>query len=315
MLLHQFMSHETRSELVRSVQMRAYRDRVQQNLDSGNGLELLLHLATRRFTTVVVESERSRPSAALTAYVNSCLFQFAYNANLSLVPVRSLGGLFSAARLANSRRARMNEIQAPRRVYNGDLLHHYLAALASEDPAAQYLNYYHIAEHYFDAVFDDRVLHLVRDRLALPSFSLRRDDDLRGLVKLIQREVRELKEEHVSFDERLALQLTLEKYVSFQALIEEVRRYDENLFTYYASNKVSFADAGTVDLLAATGGPALAESLSRRVYKTRNAIVHAKGGERKRYRPYVHEDLLRKELPLARFLAEQVMLGSSRLLD
>ena len=312
-LLHRLLAADTRSGFLRSTSFMLRRALERQD-DGEEGLAALLDSVARRYITVRVLGLRNRDPVELFTAANACLFQLAFNANLALAPVRSFSDIVDTARLVSHRRARMEEVEAPKRIYDEDLVQHYLAALASEDPASQFLNYYHISEHFLDAVFEDRMLKLVRDRLTAPNFSLRRDADLRALVKLVQKEARETREEHVSFDERLALQLTFERYIDFVALQAEVRAFDTSLVTYYASNKVQFADAPPVDLTMAGEGSGPAVALSRRIYKIRNAIVHAKGGERHRYKRNSHEDTLRKELPLMRFVAEQVMLGTSRIM-
>lgn len=312
-LLHRLLAADTRSAFLRSTGFMLRRALERQDATE-EGLSALLESVSRRYITVQVIGESTRDQVALFTAADACLFQLAFNANLALAPVRSFSDIVDTARLVSHRRARMEEVEAPRRVYDEDLVQHYLAALASEDPASQYLNYYHISEHFLDAVFDDRMLKLVRDRLTAPNFSLRRDTDLRALVKLVQKEARETREEHVSFDERLALQLTFEKYVDFTELHAEMQAFDASLIAYYAHNRVQFADAPTVDLTLTAEASGRAAALSRRIYKIRNAIVHAKGGERHRYKRNSHEDALRKELPLMRFVAEQVMLGTSRML-
>lgn len=55
----------------------------------------------------------------------------------------------------------------------------------------------------------------------------------------------------------------------------------------------------------------IGEKLSSRIYKTRNAIVHSKESERVRYTPFRDDRILVKEIPLLRFIAEQIIIESS----
>jgi hypothetical protein len=53
--------------------------------------------------------------------------------------------------------------------------------------------------------------------------------------------------------------------------------------------------------------------LSNRIYNVRNALIHSKEGEKRRYVPFSeNENELRKELPLIRLVAEQIIINSSK---
>ena len=56
-------------------------------------------------------------------------------------------------------------------------------------------------------------------------------------------------------------------------------------------------------------------SLAKRIYATRNALVHSKSGQNdKLYKPLKHKEVLRKELPLVQVVAEMVIVKSSEVL-
>jgi hypothetical protein len=55
------------------------------------------------------------------------------------------------------------------------------------------------------------------------------------------------------------------------------------------------------------------DTLSNRIYNVRNALIHSKEGEKRRYVPFSeNENELRKELPLIRLVAEQIIINSSK---
>ena len=56
---------------------------------------------------------------------------------------------------------------------------------------------------------------------------------------------------------------------------------------------------------------AIHAALARRIYKTRNSIVHSKEGARRKYVPFEHDRVLVKEVPLVRFVAELIITTSS----
>jgi len=56
-------------------------------------------------------------------------------------------------------------------------------------------------------------------------------------------------------------------------------------------------------------------SLAKRIYKTRNAIVHSKEGEQAKYIPFDHDNELAREMPILRFIAETVMMETSTIIE
>lgn len=54
--------------------------------------------------------------------------------------------------------------------------------------------------------------------------------------------------------------------------------------------------------------------LGQRIYKTRNSIVHNKKNEPAMYEPFKHDPELQKEIPLMRFIAEEIIENSGELI-
>lgn len=48
--------------------------------------------------------------------------------------------------------------------------------------------------------------------------------------------------------------------------------------------------------------------------RIKNSIVHSKSGEKAVYSPFVDDDALRKEIPLLRYIAEEIIIKTSSLL-
>src|SRR3712207_9091458 len=78
------------------------------------------------------------------------------------------------------------------------------------------------------------------------------------------------------------------KHVNAEELYHEIKYYDESLLTHYKNNKVPFSDGNMVNL-EEPDWPRTVDAIASRIYKTRNAIVHSKEGERGRYIPFRHE--------------------------
>ena len=106
------------------------------------------------------------------------------------------------------------------------------------------------------------------------------------------------------------MRLTFEKHIDTSVLLEKVKEYDANLVEFYRSNQVPFSDGDTVNLESGDSAQIIS-LLAKRIYKTRNAIVHSKDGDKVRYIPFEHDKLLVMEVPLARFIAELIILKNS----
>jgi len=267
--------------------------------------------AQRRLSTMRVESKDPSPSSVLSECAAAFLFHLTYNLDVALVETRTWEDLLRSGRIVRGRRARASEIAPPTRIYARDLLYHYQMGVASESPALAFLSYYHIAEHFFESTYNEAMEASVQDYITSPGFSSKRRRDVRGLIKEVRRHLR-VRAEDTSFSESEALRLTLAKYVRRSALAEKIRSYDASLLTHYATSRVGFGDAETVEF-EAEGEAKFVRDLAQRIYRIRNSVVHAKDGEKAKFVPFEHDAVLAKEVPLMRFAAEEIIFGSSRI--
>ena len=53
-------------------------------------------------------------------------------------------------------------------------------------------------------------------------------------------------------------------------------------------------------------------NLSERIYSTRNSIVHSKQGDKPKFIPFKDKIDLFKEIPLIRFIAEEIVFATSK---
>jgi hypothetical protein len=269
--------------------------------------EDVLDLVARalRVMTLKVTADEPMRQSEFEHSATGFYFQLSFNLDVAVVPQRYFDDLTRSARIARVRRSSIEDLEPPRRRYHTDLVYHYQLGVASDSPALAYLSYYHIAEHFFVEVFDDDLISRVRDRLTRPDFSTRRRKDLGELIRLVVR-AQQARGDELVFSEETALRLTLERFGDIDELIERLNAYDESLVRYYETCPVDFADAPKVDFQAGVA------TISKRIYQTRNAIVHSKEGPKSKYRPFVHDKELRKEIPLLRFVAEQVVVNSGK---
>jgi len=271
-------------------------------------LDLARQVIPRAYTASVV-SKRNRTAAQLNDFFNAFLFHLAYNLDIAVVQATSLDEYWRRSRLARTRKSRPDEIAPPKRLYVVDLTYHYQLAAATESPVLAFLSLYHVAEHFFEAVFNEDLVGRIRERLTNPGFSQKRQRDVLQLVKEIQTRLR-VRAETVTFSELEALRLTLLKFVLFDELPDRLQRYDKGLVDHYRGSEVAFCGGDAVDVTDKdTANVALA--LAKRIYKTRNAIVHSKDGERAKFVPFKHDQVLAREIALLRFVAEDIIIGSS----
>lgn len=259
-------------------------------------------------TTLRIES--TKETSDFEALANAFLFQAAYNADA--VARIGLDPMFGPRSIQRARRTQSESFDAPRQVYESDLVHHYLMGVAAEIPLLEYLAYYHIAEHFFEKVFNDDLVKQVREGIVDPAFSARRAKDIQGIVKIVTKAQRQVREGG-GVNEQRALQLVLDRFVKIPRLISDLEAYDSTLVDYYGTHDVPFAGASKVELRMADE-EAVKSAAARRIYKVRNSLVHAKEGEHPRYAPFAHDGELSREIPLMRFAAEQVIIAHGKAL-
>ena len=81
---------------------------------------------------------------------------------------------------------------------------------------------------------------------------------------------------------------------------------------FYSENIVSFSKGPTISW---RDEPGIYTNITKRIYFTRNALIHSKSGKKdKMYKPYRDEMLLQKEIPLVRVIAEMIIINSSKVI-
>lgn len=261
-----------------------------------------------RATTLRITAAKAHSDFETLA--NSFLFHAAYNidaaARIGLEP------WFRPQTIQRNRRTQAHALEAPRQTYDTDLVHHYLMGVAAEIPLLEYLAYYHIAEHFFDKVFNEDLVNQVRSSIADPSFSARRTKDIQSVIRIVTKVQRQVKTEG-GVNEQRSLQLVLDRFVDVSRLAADLDAYDATLVGYYNNNEAPFAGANKVNFRG-TDEDVTRGAIAKRIYKVRNALVHAKEGELPKYAPFAHDEELAREIPLMRFTAEQIVIAHGKVL-
>lgn len=256
---------------------------------------------------VIASSKQTVRRLAQSAY--SYLFHVSYNLDVAFVPQRYFDEISRRGRITRMRRSKPEELDPPRRLYNEDLIHHYLLSVSTDSPSVQYLSYYHVLEHFFESVFNDDLIEQVKSAITHPGFSYKRKKDVGQLINSIRKAL-QVRSETTTFSESEALRLCLGRFVDVGELSVRLAEYEDSLMDYYRDTEVPFSSGARVDLRA-TDRDQVVRALARRIYVTRNALVHSKDGDKARYIPFKDERSLVKEIPLMRFIAEMVILSAA----
>ncbi|MFF7876748.1 hypothetical protein ACFZDM_21265 [Streptomyces californicus] len=297
------------SMIARRVRMLTEESPRSRRIDRLTG-DSLLDFVSEVLGVTTLQVSATKGGADFEILANSFLFHVAYN--MDIVARIGMDSLLEPRSIQRVRRGKSSSLDAPRKSYKADLVQHYLMGVAAEIPLLEYLSYYHIAEHFFHRVFNDDLVEQVKKGITDPSFSVRRSRDVQGIIKTVDKALRQTREEG-GFNEPKALQLVIERYVNLPRLIQDLDAYDGAIIEYYANNDVPFAGAGKVALRDASEGK-VHDSLAKRIYKVRNALVHAKDGDLPKYAPFTHDAELLKEIPLMRLVAEQVLIEHGKAL-
>jgi len=268
--------------------------------------------SSRLLTLKILSTKNKRQTASQYSKLTyAFLFHIGYNLDVALVPQPSLEEMTRRSRITRMRRSKTDIIEPPRRLYNEDLVQHYLLAVSTENPLVEYLSYYHIIEHFYEAVFNDDLLEIVKNDITDPAFSYKNMQHISKLVNKIKNSFPIRNNETMTFKESDALKLCLLKYTSLPELRLKLAEYDETLLNYYKTTKVKFSGGVEVDLDSKDTEKSILKKLAERIYATRNALVHSKNGDKSKYTPFKDDRVLVKEVPLMRFIAEMVVLAES----
>lgn len=270
----------------------------------------LLKRIIPRFQTLQISSESVKSKTDFETLTYSFLFNLSYNTDLSYLPSSIVEDLTRTIRIGRIRRARVEEIETPKRKYENDLILFYQKGISSESVDLQYLSFYHILEHFFEKIYNDELIKSIKVELTKPSFSYKRNKDVSGLIKVIQDKLK-YKNDEFQINEPEALRLVLERFIpDLDEVKEAINSYDSDLLNYYKSSEVEFSKGNKVNFQE--GSDKVLKNLRERIYKTRNSIVHSKETDRERYLPFKHDKILQKEIILMRIIAEKIIIESSR---
>src|SRR5690606_6117732 len=123
-----------------------------------------------RFMTLKIHSEKNKKLDEFIDLSTSLYFHISYNNDVSIVSQRTFEDLIRHTRINSIRKTREDYLEPPKRSYLADIVYHYQQAVASENPALAFLSYYHVLEHFFESVFEEDLIDIIKTRLTHPQF-------------------------------------------------------------------------------------------------------------------------------------------------
>lgn len=265
-----------------------------------------------RIRTISIKSDKTMSESRFENLLQGFAFQLCYNLDVICIIPSSLDDFSVRDRFHSYERNPVEELEPPKRKYISKLINFYQQAMVADSAFLKYLAFYHVLEYFFDQVLFKELENDIKNLITDPGFSYKNSKKIKSLIKLITDTVKAQHEEY-SFDERSSLQLVLEKYIDILELKDKLINYDNDLLDYYKNNKVTFSAGETVDLVSSDISK-IYKNLSHRIYQTRCSLVHTKGFSEKKFIPFKNEKELLKEIPLIRFISEQIIIHSSEII-
>lgn len=270
-----------------------------------------MRLFQKRIVTLQLYSKEPLDYSMFSKLSDAYIFNITYNLNIPIAKKLSVDSLFPSIQNLTDGKLSFNEMDCPKRIYVSDLVYHYETAISTENPHLQFLAFYHILEYSFEEVYSKNLIDSIKNKITDPSFSYNKTENISEIIKIIEKSLKKRDLEY-NYDELESLRLTLKEYIDIDDLKVQISRYDSNLLDYY-SQPVPFLGKYIVDFNA--NPKETVSKIAERIYKVRNSVVHSKKGNKFICMPFRHDRQLKMEIPLIRFIAEEVILKTSTLID
>lgn len=276
----------------------------------------LLRMIYRDCITLKIYSVNEQSKVKFESLANAFIFNVNYNTDIGIRQTYDVENVHERRMNNRFRNEDINKIEPPKRIYKRELIEQYNMASISEDPFIKYLCYYHILEHFYEFVYKEQLIKIVKEQLTLPSFSIKKDKEIIKLIDIVKEKIKSDKESFAG-DELESLELVINKYIDLETLKDKINNIDSELVVYYDKTNVKFSKGIAVNF---NDKDNLCKNISKRVYFTRNALVHYKSNdlnykEKGIYRPFDDRKDLLREVPLIRILAEEVIINDSKIIN
>ena len=265
-----------------------------------------------RAYTLKITSENAVDINKLRERATSFEFLAMYKRNISISEYTDVEDMYIIGR--TMRFSQSEKVDTPpQRSYNADVLDYYTMAMESKDPFSMYISFYHVIEHYFDAIFRKKLTEEIKAKITHPDFSYKSEDKLYELAKYIKKHLNSA-DDSGKGNEFESLKYVLMEYVPIAELKARINVLDSRATTFYHGNNVAFVTSKDTKIPWADS-QGVYTKLAARIYETRNALVHSKSEQAaNQYKPYENRKDLLLEIALIRAVAELVVVNSSEIL-
>jgi hypothetical protein len=253
-----------------------------------------------RLTTVKVnateESEISTDKGALYSIAESALFNWSCSNNLHF----HIQEGWSWKKNVIRREHRIESPQFPRRTYNPKLLKYHRLGVSTDSVVLAFLSFYNIVEYFFYTVSEQKLRTCMGGAISTPSFSPSNTDQLHELITL-------MRDHDKARNEREMLKAVITEYFVHTEVKRWVTKHEADNGTYFTSTQDLFGTRKKLNPSPET----VIDDVVDRIYHIRCALVHNKDGGGAVFEPYSqHDEIVSKEIPLIRYIAEQMIVRS-----
>lgn len=261
--------------------------------------------SSSEFSTLRVYSMNSKSYTRLLEYARSMSYEIAYNIESDCLIVPTLSEYFSEPALKSVERGAEN-VSHPKRNYKTQLLEYYSHALMSQNPASRFLSFYNVIEFFFSASVIDEGISDIRKMINRTGFSSKNNDHMKEILRyIVGRYTSDGDSLLRGTKENDSLKATLRKHVSLGDIIPKLSPEE---FQYYSATPVAFSDGVPIDF---GDDDRFIETLSQRIYATRNSVVHSKEDNQKKYMPSRDRNIILKEMTIMKSVAEAIIESTS----
>ena len=300
LMLSMILSKET-SSMMRRYRMRAP-SAMRYMLESTENMNLIDFLSDMvlRYSSLTITTNSTTPIEKYRMYALAYTYTYMFNrqVSMSLYDNTQISADLPRHIIGNK------EFDSPKKFYDAELISYYNEAISSSIPPHRYLSFYHILEFFYERIFSEDQIRKAREIITDVSFSYKRDKDIAKLIKSIQQKSNE---KDIALNEKSALSLLIKCHINQSDL--KARLIDRNGVEYIKvlNNKVSFSDGNPI--IFSNDETQFITSLTERIYKTRNSIVHSKESfvdekKNRKYKRIRDDQELLQEIALIQAMAE-----------
>ncbi len=245
------------------------------------------------------------------AHKTSFVFDFMYRSGIALIEFSDIIDMFRINSVGRGRYDLSRIDTPPLRNYSGDVVDYYRLALASNDSYIKYISFYHIMEYFFDEVFKKKLVSDLQSKITHPDFSYRNEEKIYEIAQFVKNRL-QMNGDAGQGNELESLKFVLGEYVMIDEVKDRIENISPGSVQYYQTTKVQFCAAPTIPWTDMNG---VYTHIAKRIYYTRNSLVHSKSGKNQtRYRPYKDDIYLQREIPLVKAIAELIIINSSSIM-